>query len=41
MNLYPTDVKFYIPSVDDDLLEVDTNAIALVQTLSVGVALNF
>ena len=41
MNLYPTDVKLYIPSVDDDLLEVDTNAIALVQTLSVGVALNF
>ena len=41
MNLYPTDVKLYIPSVDDDLLEGDTNAIALVQTLSVGVALNF
>ena len=41
MNLYPTDVKLYIPSVDDDLLEVNTGAIVFVHTLSVGVALNF
>lgn len=41
MNIYPVDVQLCIPSVDDDLLEVDTNAIALVHTLSVGVALNF
>ncbi|MBO7264337.1 MAG: hypothetical protein J6U93_07450 [Alistipes sp.] len=41
MNLYPTDVQLFISSVDDDLLEVNTTAIAFVHTLSVGVALNF
>ena len=41
MNMYPTDVQLYLPSVEDDLLEVNTGAIVFVHTLSVGVALNF